>query len=107
MSRVGNGQLERLGVVLKIGALLVAGMLAGAASAASHSQPAALQPAPHRCETLAGKWLGGAMIVGAKPDTPAGAGGDRCIVSGALHETLQFRVALPANWNGRLLYLGG
>src|SRR6185503_9709246 len=35
---------------------------------------------------------------------PAGA---PCIVNGALHETLKFRIALPADWNGRLLYVGG
>jgi feruloyl esterase len=73
------------------------------------AQPAPPESSEHarRCEGLTGRTIGGAVVADAAlqpSDSPAGA---PCIVNGALHETLRFRIALPADWNGRLLYVGG
>jgi feruloyl esterase len=79
--------------------------------------PAAAQPtggsgAPSsehsgRCEALAGRTIAGAAVADAALQPGASPAGASCIVNGALHETLKFRIALPADWNGRLLYVGG
>jgi hypothetical protein len=56
-----------------------------------------------RCKALAGRTIAGAVI-GKAALQPSGAS---CMVDAALHDTLRFRIALPADWNGRLLYVGG
>lgn len=68
--------------------------------------PAASEHA-RRCEALAGKTVAGAVIGDAALQPSAAPATAPCIVNGALHETLRFRIALPADWNGRLLYVGG
>lgn len=75
-------------------------------------QPAA-DPGPassehaRQCQALAGKTVAGAAISSAALEPSIAAGAARCILDGALHETLKFRISLPADWNGRLLYAGG
>jgi hypothetical protein len=70
---------------------------------------AAVAPASHaqRCQALAGRTIAGAVIADAVLQPAAAPDGAACLVDGALHETLRFRVSLPAGWNGRLLYVGG
>jgi hypothetical protein len=53
------------------------------------------------CDSLAGRSIAGAVITSTKVS------GDSCIVDGALHDTLKFRLSLPTEWNGRFLYIGG
>jgi len=75
--------------------------------AAQPAESAPTTPPAHaeRCQILAGRTIAGAVIAEAKLQ-PAAAGA-ACIVDGALHETLRFRISLPPDWNGRLLYVGG
>jgi hypothetical protein len=60
-----------------------------------------------RCQALIGRTIAGAVIGDAALQPSASPAGAPCVVNGALHETLRFRIALPADWNGRLLYVGG
>ena len=68
-------------------------------------------PAPsehaQRCQALTGRTIAGAVIGDAALQPGVPPAGAPCIVNAALHETLQFRISLPADWNGRLLYVGG
>ncbi len=109
MRKIKNEPLKRCGVPSGIEVLLLLLLSTPFATQAAEqsAQTPASEPASRTCESLAGKTLGGAVIVDAKADRSAGPGNDRCIVNGALHKTLQFRVALPLDWNGRLLYFGG
>jgi feruloyl esterase len=60
-----------------------------------------------RCKALTGRTMAGAVIGKAVLQPSATSAGASCIVDAALHDTLRFRIALPAAWNGRLLYEGG
>ena len=80
--------------------------LAAASQPADGAAPASTEHA-RRCEGLTGRTIGGAVIGDAALQQSAARASARCIVDGALHETLRFRIALPADWNGRLLYVGG
>jgi feruloyl esterase len=78
----------------------------------AEARPASAKTGVHaaraqRCTALAGRTIAGAVIAKAALQPSAAAAGASCLVDAALHETLRFRVALPANWNGRLLYEGG
>ena len=60
-----------------------------------------------QCQALGGETVAGAVISTAALEPSTAPGAARCILDGALHETLRFRISLPADWNGRLLYVGG
>jgi feruloyl esterase len=60
-----------------------------------------------RCKALTGRTIAGAVIGKAALQPSATSAGASCIVDAALHDTLRFRIVLPAAWNGRLLYEGG
>jgi hypothetical protein len=77
-----------------------------AAQPAAHATPGPSQYA-QRCQALTGQTIGGAVIADATLQPSAVSPGALCVLNGALHETLRFRIALPADWNGRLLYVGG
>jgi hypothetical protein len=99
MSRLERRRAGKRILVMAAGALLASALPAAA-------QPAASEHA-RRCKALAGKTIAGAVIADAalQPSSPPASA--ICVVDGALHETLRFRIALPAEWNGRLLYAGG
>lgn len=83
--------------------LVVPGPLAG--------QPAASLQLPsenaQRCRALNGSTVAGAVLSVSAPPVSTASRSSLCLVDGALHGTLKFRISLPADWNGRLLYLGG
>jgi feruloyl esterase len=79
---------------------------------AAEARPASAKTGVHaaqaqRCKALTGRTIAGAVIGKATLQPTATPAGASCMVDAALHETLRFRVALPASWNGRLLYEGG
>jgi hypothetical protein len=98
------GRLERRRVRECVGVTVMGALLCWALPAAA--QPAASEHA-RRCEGLTGKTIAGAVIADAALQPSSAPASALCIVNGALHETLRFRIALPADWNGRLLYVGG
>lgn len=63
--------------------------------------------AAQQCEALAGTMVGGAQITSATMSEASAAAPEACVVLGVLHDTLNFRVRLPTNWNGKMLSLGG
>lgn len=77
-----------------------------AAAEPTHSPSVSSSEHERRCQALAGRNVGGAVIANSELQPPSPAG-ENCIVNAALHGSLQFRITLPKDWNGRLLYLGG
>jgi feruloyl esterase len=102
MGRFGG---SRGGIVLA-GALALLGSSFQAAARPARAPRAGPAEQARRCQALAGRTIAGAVIGDAAVQTSAGVPG-ACFVNGALHDTLRFRIALPAGWNGRLLYVGG
>jgi feruloyl esterase len=102
------GAFDRRGVA-KRGAVLAAvlALMGAPLPATAQPAPAASSEPARRCEALTGRTIGGAVIAGAALQPSAAPAGASCVVDGALHGTLRFRIALPADWNGRLLYVGG
>ena len=107
MARVNRRRIRTCGIAAVTAmAPLLAMPLPLAAQPADGPAPAASEHAL-RCQTLIGRTVAGAIIGDAALQFSAPPANAPCIVDAALHETLRFRIALPADWNGRLLYLGG
>ena len=83
--------------------LAMPGALAGQPAASSQLSGEHAQ----RCQALNGRSIAGAVLSDAAPQVSASPASSPCVVNGALHGTLKFRISLPADWNGRLLYVGG
>ena len=103
MGQLQKPRAARRGIALST----ILPLLCLALPATAQQAPGAFPEHPRRCEALAGRSIGGAVIADAALQLPASSAGASCLVNGALHETLRFRIALPAEWNGRLLYVGG
>lgn len=78
----------------------------GAGEGADAGGDAASQAAS-QCNALAGAAVGGANLKRATLVAATATAVEACVVEGSLHGTLNFRIALPTHWNGRLLTLGG
>ena len=106
MDRIKRRHGGKLGAVVTAMVPLLLMPLPLAGQPAENPTPGLSEHA-RRCQALTGRTVGGAVIGDAALQPSASPASAPCIVNGALHETLKFRIALPADWNGRLLYVGG